>query len=357
MEIRTFDQITDAMRNYIVAHQDKLTDFNEGSVLSSFDEATARELAMLYIRCRVGFSTYLRNLPYSIFNFKRKTGQKATAAVVFSRTKPFGYETRIPKGTVIKAGALKFLTTDIGVIDPDVLNSNEVHVIAEEVGADYNVNQEAIKTIESVLQSDVTLVRNGAPATGGVDGEDWAAFIDRFSEYILGLQRTNGSGLRTGLTESYLIRSMEIIEHFPPEEGLYNYTIYLEDGSGGITPEAIGKAKSIVDGDGSPANGGFRAPGINVRYLPPTQVPVSIVVERLVTRGVEEGIASKDAENAIREYINSLKIGKSVLISDIIIVLKRISYVKDVKITQSSIPIDLFQIARYASCDITVVVQ
>jgi len=69
LEIKTFDQIYNDMKNYIIANQDKLTDFNDGGVLVSQVEATARQMAMLYVDCRVGFSSFLRPLPYSVFGF------------------------------------------------------------------------------------------------------------------------------------------------------------------------------------------------------------------------------------------------------------------------------------------------
>jgi uncharacterized phage protein gp47/JayE len=358
MEVKTFYQIEQSMMNYIISHQDKLTDFNEGSVLSSFNEAHARELAMLYIRCRVGFSTYLKGLPYSVFNFKRKLGQKASTTVIFSRSKTFSYETRIPKGTVVKAGGLKFLTSDIGAIPADELNSGQVPVIASEVGKDYNVGQGLITTIESILPSDVVSVNNNFPAAGGVDKEDFAAYMDRFGDYILGLQRTNGFGFKSGLTRDYIIRSMEIVEHFPPEENIWNVTVYLEDGTGGITPEAIEQAKAVIDGDGTSSNGGYRAPGINVRYLPPAQVPINLRVS-VTTRSVESSIASLDVEKAVREYVNGLKIGQDVIHAELVIVLKRIPYVNEARVLEpaDTINIDNSQIARYMSCDITVVVE
>ena len=74
MEIKTFDEIYSDIMNFIISHQDKLTDFNDGSVLASQCEALGRELAELYIRTRVGFSTYLRSLPSSVFGFNMKTG-------------------------------------------------------------------------------------------------------------------------------------------------------------------------------------------------------------------------------------------------------------------------------------------
>jgi uncharacterized phage protein gp47/JayE len=151
---------------------------------------------------------------------------------------------------------------------------------------------------------------------------------------------------------------MEIVEHFPPEEDLWNITIYLEDGSGGMIPDAIEQVKAIIDGNGTEQDKGYRAPGINIRYLPPTQVPIRLSVE-ITTRGVEAARAVMDARNAIREYINSLGIGQAVIHSDLVKVLRRINYAIDARVPfpEDKIPMGKSQIARYLDCDVAVIVQ
>jgi hypothetical protein len=224
---------------------------------------------MLYIRCQVGFSTFLRGLPYSVFGFEMKAGLKASTKLIFSRSKTFSYETTIPTGTTVAAGGLKFLTTQIGYIGSGELTSDEIPAIAEAVGEKYNVSAGMIKTIISSLPTDIIAVNNGGAATGGLDGEDWGAYIARFADYILGLSRTNGYGFLSGLTGTNLVRSLQIDEHFPPLNNIWNMTVYLEDGSGGMTTEAIAQVKAKIDGDRTKTNGGYRAPGINIRYLTP----------------------------------------------------------------------------------------
>ncbi len=363
MEVKTFHEIRDAMRNYIVSHQDRITDFNDGSVIESQTEAVARELAMLYIRARVGFSSHLRGLPYSVFGFTMKAGVKASVTLVFSRAKAYSNDTTIPAGVIVSSGSLRFLTTEAGTVKAGETASNEITASAEDVGEKYNVGAASIKTIVSTLPADIVEVKNPDAATGGADSEDWSAYIARFSEYILGLSRTNGFGFQSALTSSNLARSISIIEHFPPADGLWNMTVYLEDGSGGMTNEALAQAKTIIDGDGTKENGGFRAPGVNIRYLTPEKVPVSVAVEVTAERDVvneiaESAITSEVAE-AVKKFINSYKIGIPLILSDLIVELKRIQYLFDVEIhlPADNIPISDSQIARFESCDVKVVIK
>ena len=47
-----YKDIYDKAKNYIIANQDKITDFNDGSVISTLIEAFARILERFYIDTR-----------------------------------------------------------------------------------------------------------------------------------------------------------------------------------------------------------------------------------------------------------------------------------------------------------------
>jgi hypothetical protein len=360
MEVKSFDQIYSDMRNYIIAHQDKLTDFNDGGVLASQIEAVAREMEMFYVRGRVGFSSFLRSLPYSVFGFRMKEGVKASTQVVLSRSKPFSYDTPLPAGTIVAAGNLNFLTSEAGAVLSGKTDSDPIPAIAQNVGEKYNISAGTIKTIVSTLPADIVKVNNPTPATGGENAEDWAAYMDRFAEYILGLQRTNNSGILSGLNGDHLIRSMTTDEHFPPLDGIYNMTLYLEDGSGGMTQEALAEARRIIDGDIAAGVGGYRAPGLKIRYLTPGTIPVTthitVTTDRDIANEVDQSVVANEVIDATRKFINGLKIGESFLISNLIVALKRLSSLSNVRILYpvNDIMIQSNQIARYEDCIVTV---
>jgi uncharacterized phage protein gp47/JayE len=362
MEIKSFEQIYKDMQNYIIAHQDKVTDFNDGAVLASQIEATAREIAMVYMRCRVGYSSFLRALPYSVFGFQMKSGLKASARVVFSRSKPYAYETTIPTGVMVAAGALQYVTTEPGTVPAGETSSVPVSVSAQGIGARYNLPAGTIKTIVSTLSADIAAVHNPDAATGGTDSEDWGKYMERFAEYILGLQRTNRYGFLSGLTAGHLVRSLQIEEHFPPLDNLWNMTVYLEDGSGGMSAEAMAEAKAIIDGQGTAAHGGYRAPGINIRYLTPEIVPITLHVHVTVDRDIvndrDESVVVSEVKDTVQKSINAMHIGEAVKRSDIIMVLRRLYYVSDADVLSptETMGITNRQIARYEACIVSVVI-
>ena len=360
MEIKTFDEIYSDVTNYQISHQDKVTDFNKGGVAASQNESFCREIGELYRRTRVGFTTFLRGLPSSVFGFSMKMGAKASTTVKFKRGKPFSYDSPIPENTIVAAGGLIFTTVSPGVVLSGATVSNEISVTAEEVGEKYNVGAGAINKLVTTLSADIVGVSNDQPATGGVSRESWQDFVARFADHIVGLQRTNNAGFRSGLTKGYAVRSYEKVEHFPPLDDIWNMTVYLEDGSGDMPNTGFELAKAIIDGDGTATNGGYRAPGIQIRYLPPEKIPISlkvrVVTTQDVTNEIDESEVRSEVQKKAKEYVNGLKIGEEFVKSDLTVVLKRIIYIYDAEVLSpaTNIKIAKNQIARYQDCEVIV---
>ena len=358
MQIKTYQELYKQMCDYLISHQSKVTDFNEGSVISSFIEAVARELNMLYIRCKTGFNTNLRHVPLSLFDFPQHKGTYASTQVVFSLAKPLQSTVTVPSGTVVAAGNLLFSTNKDISIPAKSINSAPVSVIAQEVGKEYNVGSHSITDIVSSINSNIAAVDNYEGASGGSDEEGWEQYFERFSRYIVGLQRTNWYGLKTAITDNELVRSCSFIEHFPPIDDIWNVTIYLEDGSGSISSTLIQSIKEKIDGDNSGLNG-YRAPGINIRYKAPEIIEVSVEVSVYVSYDIrndeiEQSIIEKQVSKQVQEYINGHKIGEKFYISGLLVSLKSLPILTDVKIInpKEDIETESNEIIRYRSCTV-----
>lgn len=348
------------MCDYLIANQNKVTDFNEGSVIASFVEAAARELNMLYIRCKAGFNTNLRHVPLSLFDFPMHTGTRASTQVVFSLAKPLKTTVTVPSETVVAAGNLLFSTNADTSISSGSLDSPPVSAIAQAVGKEYNVGSHSITTIVSTINSNIVAVRNAQSASGGSDEETWAQYFERFSEYIVGLQRTNWYGLKTAITSNELVRSCSFVEHFPPLDNIWNITVYLEDGSGTISPTLIQTIKEKIDGDNTGLNG-FRAPGINIQYKAPEIIEVSVTVSVSVAYDIrndeiEQSIIGKQVSKQVQKYINGHKIGEDFFISGLLVDLKSLPLLVDVKVENPTEDIEVSdtKIIQYKDCTVNV---
>jgi hypothetical protein len=130
-------------------------------------------------------------------------------------------------------------------------------------------------------------------------------------------------------------------------------SIYVDDGSGSATAETLAMVKLAIEGDGTAVNKGHLAPGVNVRVIPPHTVPVHYTVILYVYR-VDLEFADIETRNVLADYANGLTIGKSVIISESITRVMKLSYVRDVKIPMDNIELQSDQIARYEGADIEI---
>lgn len=356
MNVQTYNDIYDSAKALMIANQTKITDFNQGSIISTIFETFARLLENGYIDVRNGYSQNLKSIAYSIFGFQKKEGQKAVANVIFSRGVTQNTQTVIPVDTRISNGSLIFITTATGTIEANQLKSNSIPVIAENIGLEYNVSANTLTTIETVLPTDVVSVTNPLKASGGIDNETELEMLSRFKTFINGLQGTSKYGFKSSILALPGVRSISIDEHYPPENHIYNATVYIDDGTGGLSTELKEQIESIINGDDTSINPGKRASGVNIRVLAATPVTINVEVTCKIYR-TEHAQAELEITDAIQQEINSLSINENFVLTSLILKLRQISYVKDVVITTPSgnVDIDINQIARFGTATINLV--
>lgn len=356
MTTLNFKEIYTSLKNYCISRQTKITDFNDGSIISTIFEAVSRAVERIYIDIRIGFTNLLKSIPYNLFQIKQKEGTKASARVKFSRSVAIDVTSVIPVGTLVSAGDLIFETTEPATINSGEMDSNIIGVIAKEIGAKYNVAATAINTIASEVSSDVVLVVNENKATGGTNAESENEMLERFKMYINGLQGTNTYAFKAALLSSDSIRSISIDEHFPPDNS-YNYTVYIDDGTGGMTEELKNEVHKIINGDENDIVNypGCKVPGMNYRISAASVVPITITGKVTIYRTAHTQ-ADIDIKEILQDTIDSLSINESVLLTTIVQKLKNIPYIKDVDISQlkinnaaANVNILINQIARFES--------
>lgn len=346
-KIRRYDEIMEAAKANMIAKQDKLTDFNEGSIIHTFLDTMSRLLERAYVAIRQGYNEMLGILPYSIFGFSKKQGLHASGTVIFSREKPLKAASVIPKGTVITGGGLTFATTESGRIEAGDIDSSEIKVVCSIPGMNGNICAKTIESIESTVPSDVVSVRNDNAFTGGSDEETEADFEERFKTYINGLSGTNAYAIRNAALSVNEVRSVSVENHKPPYKDIYNMSIYVDDGSGGASESTIDAVKLAVEGDGTELNQGHVAPGINVRILAPTTVPVNIEMKATVL-SIDTSEAEIEIRNVVATHINRKLIAQEVVLSEIITKVMALNYVSDCRIISpaENVSLGISQIAR-----------
>lgn len=309
--LRQYRDIYTSIKNYIISHQTRVSDFNTGSVIASEIEAFAREMALVYSETRAGFSEVLTKMPFTIFNLSKNPSQKAIGTVTFSRVVTTG-TAFIPIGTQVStAGGVIFETTAAGSMD-DGVGSVTVAVRALNAGTEGNVPAGTISIFVSGITG-VDTVQNSSNVGGGVNEETDSEYLSRFRSYLLGLAKSNVWGLIAGALENPALRSASVVEHFPPRAGLYNLTLYLDDGQGAVSPTIISEVQAMIDGNGTLASPGYRAAGINVDYLAPSIVTVAVSGTVYFSYEVSQDEAKSLVDAKVLEFLNAHVIGQDVI--------------------------------------------
>jgi uncharacterized phage protein gp47/JayE len=355
--VRTFNQILSDMILWIASHAAQITDMNPGSIIRSFCEATSNSIEEVYVAVYLGFRRELEFLKERVFDFARKTGTKASGFVTFSRTGSSGIAT-IPAGTIVKtASGLRFPTTAVGTIQNGFTSSSPVPVSAEVEGKTYNVAIGTVIIIESDLTG-VDSVTNAAAMAGGVDAESDYAYHSRFQQYMEGLGKANISGLIAGALSVDQIISASVVEHFPALANV-NAHVYVDDGStGGVGATKLAEVQAVIDGDGTSANQGYRAAGVNVVVVAPGQViqAVTLTVSAIST-GVDLTQLAIDVKAAITDYINGLGVGDDIIFTKLIAAVMSVFGVADavISVPSGNVTISPSQVGRVGTITLTVV--
>jgi uncharacterized phage protein gp47/JayE len=316
--VKTFDQIVASMIAYIVANSTTITDFNAGSIIRSFCEATGLVGEEIYVALYLGFQRQLANIPQYVFNLVQKVGTVASVNLVFgcSVSAPQAYP--IPIGTQVQtASGIVFSTTSAGSIPQGSTVSGSIPAVSNAIGYSNNV---AANTLTSLIGSvnGINSVTNPNSATGGTDSETPYQYNQRFQAYIEGLGVSNIAGLIFGALSVTGITSASVIENFPPVSNV-NVSLYIDNGQvGGVSAATIAQVQSIINGNGSTSNPGYRAAGVNVVVYAPSIVTINVVGTVHLISGANQTVVFNSINTALTNYINSLGVGANVIYNELI---------------------------------------
>jgi hypothetical protein len=354
-EIRRYNDIMRQAVANMAAKQNKITDFNEGSVIFTYLDALSRISERLYSSIRQGYNDNLRLVPYALFGFGRKDGRKATGTVKFIRTAPLQSQTVVTGGTRVSGGGKIYETTEDAYIAAGAIESNGVAVLALEAGSGSNAAEYTVDRVDTATPTDVAGVVNEGKILGGTDAETDEEFDERFRIFINGLSGTNEFAIRSAALGLDSVRSVSTKIHKPPLNNIYNMSIYVDDGTGSATQQTLDEVMLAIEGNGTSLNPGHLAPGINVRVLSPATVYMGFSIRAYVYH-MDAEVAEADIAGTVQEYVNGLTIGRHVILSEIVKRIMKLAYIRDVAILSptENIIIGTDQIARYSSADIDI---
>lgn len=331
-EILTQSQFYNQMKEFFIANQTKITDLNDNSALDTQFKAMSVQLNQALVKAAGGFKNQFEQIPYQSFNFERKEALKSSGTVVFSAPAPVLVQIDIPIGTIVGTSSGLLYTTQSAVsILVGNTDSGAASIEANEPGADYDVQSGIINVLNSSVPG-VSSVVNNTGTAGGRDKESNSDYFTRFTNFILGLDGCNRYGIFTAAVTVESIQSGYVQDHFPPESGLWNFTVYVDDGSGNVPAAKLEEIRLKLYGNDTSSGQGYVAAGINFRVLSAGLVNVNVAYTvKMDTNITNVASLTLTINNAITNYINSLWVGSDVLLSEVNRLIKGISGVIDVQ--------------------------
>jgi len=319
LTIITQREFYESMKAYLIANQTKITDLNSGSALDTQLNAMATQLNQSMTKASGGFKSQFEQIAYNVFDFQRKDESFSSGTVVFSRQNADLVQIDIPIGTIVSTTTgITYTTQNQVSILSGATDSSAANITADEAGVTSNVLVGEISVINSSVDG-INSVTNNTATSGGADVESNSEYFTRFTNYILGLAGSNGNGVLTAATTVATIISGFVEDHFPPESGLYNFTIYVDDGSGSVPQDTLDEIELKLRGNNTSDYPGYVAAGINFRVMSAGLVPIAVEytaqIDPLNTNAID---IKPILETVIKNYVDNLWVGKSVIRAELI---------------------------------------
>lgn len=355
--IKNFDSIVADMTSWVLNHAPQITDLSPGSIIRSYLEAAALAIEESNVAYFVGLRRSLATVAQDKFNFARLNGSYASASVYFTASSAPATDIVIPTGTRVQtsAGLIFDTTTDatISAGHTDSTSNGYTGVTAEKVGVAYNVSG-LINTMKDDVVG-VTGVTQHTDGVGGTDAETDSAYLSRFKVYIDGLGRCNISGVITGATSVSGITSAYPKENYPSAGTV---TLYVDNGSPTGTPSTlVTQVQSVIDGDGTSTNPGYRPVGIAVTVAAAPVLTQNFNLTVYATSASVDGITLEtDVINSITQYVNNLPIGNTAYYAELISSVTSVYGVKNVTFATPSADVvpSSGQVVRVGTFTITI---
>jgi uncharacterized phage protein gp47/JayE len=340
LQIKRFPQILNDAIAWMLAAQTKvnsnLTDFNDGSMIRSFLEAVSNEIEQAYLTGRVGFESELPVVAQTAFNFMPLQGSYASGFVVFSCVAAAPTAVLIQTGSIVSTAAgLRYQTMADGTIPQGNTSSGIIPVQAMDKGMIYNAPTGSVTIITTPIIG-AQSVTNAASMGGGTDVESIAAYLTRFQVYVNGLTRCSPSGLESAARavvapDGSTAQQVSIVENIPPV-AVSSYTggiaspgatyanvaVYVDNGSGTTSTSLLQAVGVAIWGDGTTGNPGVKAAGIGVYVLSSTPNVLDVVMTIRRDNRVNDAVLVTTVTLAIQNLINSLNVGQTLYINDVI---------------------------------------
>jgi hypothetical protein len=313
--VKTFDQLYQAQKKYLIGKSSTLNNFNDGSRLNTVIEANS----LVISETQEDFFQALKSsIPAAVYNgwgFQKKDGSKASGKLVFSRSAVASEAYPIPIGTAIILNGIKYETIEAGSIEIGQQNSDQILAQSSTASINNNISVNAIDTLAGFgsfvnQPTGIESATNPVAFSGGTNEELESERVARFRNYVNSLAKAPKSGILSGVQSLQGIKSATVLDNYPSDGWV---SIYADDGSGSLSLEKQEEIENIINGVETDFENypGYKAAGIYIQVLAPTtylidiEADVTVLNSSVLTNAEIENLAT----TAIQNYTNTLQLG------------------------------------------------
>lgn len=262
---------------------------------------------------------------------ERKGAAPARAPLTWSRPNAAAGAGAVPIGTRVAAAGAEYRTTSTATFSASGLSAT-CDAEAVRAGRDYQVGANALtRIVQPQLLFDPSLrVTNPEVAAGGEPREEDDAFRERARAIVRNARRGTLGAIETGLTSVPGIASALAVKAYGP--------IYYELGNfrslGVATPvparvvvgyvaDSSGVANAALARAGERALAEWRPAGTQVVVLAGLPTIVTVRLRLAFSAGVDTAALAEVVRAAVVEYVNSLRVGETLVRAGILALLLR----------------------------------
>lgn len=284
-QLKDFVSIVASMTNRAKATQDKITDFNIGSVARTLMESPAIEIEEFYQRMFAGILEAIPTAIYYGFNFAIIDATAARGVVRITFGVPIEDPFVIPAGTIFVASStnLRYLSVqDVSV----PIGVSEINVLVE-CSVTGTIGNAVAGAIDGTLVFDLptNAVVANQPLVSGQDQETDAERQARFTEYVQSLHRGTNGAVEYAVKEARVYNGdgsiVEYVSRVGRVETPGSCDVYIYGASQAASPALLAEAQKLIDGYFDSNTGkfvpGYSPVGIRVRVFNMEELPISAV--------------------------------------------------------------------------------
>lgn len=307
MQIKSLSDILAGLIDGTTARTSQLTDFTVGSVIRSIYEAVSMELSSYYMLQEENIAWGIEHGVLDSFGFTPRDAKYAYGPVHITFYGPLAQDTYLSKGTTFFSSSSAIQQTYVLQETYKVSQgSTSADVIAycTQVGTIGNIDAGVLDSCSGIQMSFSTITNQEAFLTGS-DAEDINDVRARFNLFV----DTRGRG--TAKAMEYAARTIPDVAGVYIKEDAGQVTVYAHDANGDL-PDSLHDAIVTVEEN-------YRPVSIPWQVLPVVKKEMDIELQIQTSNGLSMDPNLPTAiSNYIASYLNTLKAGDNLIISDIV---------------------------------------